>query len=115
MVLGKLCESVVRLAVDNGALFNPADFVLLGLYLDKAAAVFEDFKLLAVGHHGDAFADGGHAVMQIHLPRGDVNAVRILVLKALAPCGQPDKSKHSEQARKLKGPYWSGASFQGMA
>ena len=115
VILGELGESVVCLAVDDGAFFNPADLVLLGLYLDKAAAVFEDFKLLAVGDHGDALADGGHAVMQIHLPRGDVHAIVIFVLKALAARGQPNKSEHSDQARKRKGPYWSAAAFQSMA
>ena len=77
-------ECLVVLGVDDGVLFDPADLVLLRLHLEKAAAVLKHFELLAVLHLGYAIGDRRHAVVQIHLPRRDVDHVVLFLVKAPA-------------------------------
>jgi len=80
----KLLKGLERLAVDDRTLFNPADFLFLGLYFQKAAAGLEHFQRLAVDDLGHAIRDGGHAVMQVRLPRKDVHRVVTFVAQAVA-------------------------------
>lgn len=98
--LCQFCEFLVCLAVDDGTLFNPADFALLSFYLEEPAVVLEHFKLLAVGDRRHAFADRSDTVVQVDLPRGHVNRFMLFTLKALAPCRQPH---HAEQNQKACG------------
>jgi len=63
MRFGQLREPVVSLAVDHGPLFNPADLVLFGFYLEKASAVLQNLERLPVHHLGHALRDRGHAVV----------------------------------------------------
>ena len=65
----KLIKSIEGLGVDYRPLLNPSDLVLLCLHLEKAAAMLQHLQRLAIGHLGHAVGDGGHAVMQVHLPR----------------------------------------------
>ena len=46
--------------------------------------MFEDFERLAVDHLGHAVGDGSHAIMQVHLPRGDIDRVVMLLAEAVA-------------------------------
>ena len=85
VLVGKLIEGTESFAVDHGSLFNPADLVLLGLYLQKAAAMLEYIEGLAVDHFGHAIGDSGHTVMQVHLPDGNVDGFVPLMLEARAP------------------------------
>jgi len=97
VLVGKLDERVVSLAVDDGALFNPSDLVLLSLNLEKPAAVLKDFKRLSVGHFGDAIGDGGYAVMKRHLARGDVDRLMHLMLKPVASAGGNKKQQNDQR------------------
>ena len=97
MFRAELVEGLEGLLVNDGALFNPADLVLLGLDPEEAAAVFEDFERLAVDDLGDAVADGGDAVMQVHLPGRDVDGVVMLAAEAVA--GGERKEEPDEEQR----------------
>ena len=48
MQLAEFRESVVGLFVDHGALFNPADLVLVGLYLQEALGMIKHLEWLTV-------------------------------------------------------------------
>lgn len=102
VILGQFREFLVRGLVDNCAFFNPADFVLLRLHLEKAAVVLEDFELLTVGDQPYALTYGSNAVMQVGLPGCDVNEVVLLALEALAPRNPDDSKQHTEQARDVQ-------------
>ncbi len=89
VLAGKLGKRVIGLAVYDGALLNPAHFVLLRAHPEEAAAVFEHIELLAVDHLGHAIGNCGHAIMEVHLPGRDVNSLLLLILKSgTATCGQ---------------------------
>ena len=60
---GKLDKRVMDFPVDDGALFNPSDLVLLGFDLEEAAAMLEHFEGLAVHHLGHAIGNGGDTVV----------------------------------------------------
>jgi hypothetical protein len=84
VLLGELGESVVVLGVDDGALFDPANFVSSGLYAEKPAAMLENFEGFAVCDHTNAIGDGGNAVVKVHLPCGDIDSLVLLVAQAIA-------------------------------
>ena len=90
-------NACIGLGVDHGPLFNPADLVLFGLHLEKAAAVLQHFQRLAVGHLGHAIGDGGHPVMQIHLARGDVDRLVMFTVKPLHPPATTEKTTRSKE------------------
>ena len=82
----QLLKLVVQVAVDDRMLFDPADLILLSLHLEEAAAALEHFERLPIGHFAHAIGDGGHAVVQVHLPRGDIHGVVLLMTNATAAC-----------------------------
>jgi hypothetical protein len=92
---GKLDKRVMDFPVDDGALFNPSDLVLLGFDLEEAAAMLEHFEGLAVHHLGHAIGDGGYTVMDEDLARGDVNRLRLLTVEMLA-CRAKHKNAQTE-------------------
>ena len=73
MLRSQVRKAVVGLGVDDGALFDPADFVLLRLHPQKSASVFEDFERLPVHNFAYAIGYGCNAIMKVHLPGGDVD------------------------------------------
>jgi len=93
----QLLKPFVGLAVDNGALFNPAYLALFRLYLEEAAAAFENLERLPVHDLGHTFRNSGHAVVEVHLPRGDVDGVVVLRAKAAASGDQPQNAQDKEQ------------------
>ena len=115
MVRGQLGESVIGLAVDDGAFFNPAYFVLFRLYLDKSATALEHLKFLAVSDHRHAFTYCGNAIVEKHLPRGDVHRVMVFVLEALAPRSKSDENEQRKQAGKIQESDWGTEAFQSMS
>jgi hypothetical protein len=50
VLIGQFSKLIAGLAVDDGALFNPADFVLFGFYPEEAASALHNFQFLPVGH-----------------------------------------------------------------
>ncbi len=58
--------------------------------------MFEHFKRLAVDHFGHAVGDGGHAIMQVHLPRGDVDRV-VKLLAETVTAGRKRENAHKKQ------------------
>jgi hypothetical protein len=93
----KPIEGAEGLAVDYGPLFNPADLVLLGLYLEKAMAVSEYLERLAVDHLGHPVRDGGHPVMQVHLPDRNVDSFVPFMAETRAPAGKRKKPQSEKQ------------------
>jgi hypothetical protein len=77
---------MIALRIDDGALFNPADFVLIRLYPQKAASVLQHFELLSVDDLADAIGNGGHAIMQVHLPGGNIDGLMLLAAQPVATC-----------------------------
>ena len=96
MLNGKLVKGLEGVAVNHGPLFNPADLVFFGLYLEEAAVVFEHFERLAVDHLGHAIGDGGYPVMEVHLTGGDVDHVVLLMVKPPASTGEREKAQGQE-------------------
>jgi len=92
MLISKLNKGFVGLGVDYGMLFDPADLVLLGLDLEEAAGVVENFQLLTVDHLAYAIRNGGHPVMQIGLAHGDVDRIVLQLAKSRASRGQYKKA-----------------------
>jgi hypothetical protein len=116
VIFGEFREFLVGLIVDDGAFFNPADFILLRLHFEKPAVVFENFELLAVGHQTYALTYGSKAVVQITLPRGHINSVVLLMLHALATRSQDDQAQHYQHVRAMQNAAsWSAAAFQSGA
>ncbi len=76
MLLFQGLELVEDLLGGDGLLVDPALLALGGLHLHKAAAVFEDFELVAVVDGCCAIGDGGYAVAQKRLLRRDVHILR---------------------------------------
>ena len=67
--------------------------------------MLQHFQRLAVGHLGHAIGDSGHAIMQVHLPRGDVNRVVMLLAETIAAGGEHEKAHRSQrQDRSLQAP-----------
>jgi hypothetical protein len=97
VLAGKLIEGIEGLGVNDGALFNPADFVLLGLDLEEAAAVLEHFQLLAVDHHAYTIGDGGYAVMKVRLADGDVDRLMQHMVETRASAGKRKKTQDQER------------------
>jgi hypothetical protein len=79
---GKLGVRIERFCVDHCTVFNPADLVFLGLDFEEPVAAFEDYEPLAIHHFGYAIGDGGDAVVQVHLARGDVHGIVLFLVKA---------------------------------
>ena len=98
VLVGKLRKCVVELAVDHRVFFDPPDLVLLRLYLEEAAAVFQHLERLPVGHLADAIRNRRHPIMQIHLPRRHVDRVMLLVMKLFA-AAYHDDGKEGEPAK----------------
>jgi hypothetical protein len=61
------------LAVDDGALFDPADFVFFALHPQKPASVFEDFERLPIHNFADPVGYGRNTIFEISLPDGDID------------------------------------------
>jgi hypothetical protein len=93
---GELGEGVVGVGGEDGVLFDPADLVFLGFDAEEAAAVLEDFKLLAVDHLADAVGDGGDAVVEVHLPGGYVDGLVVLGMEALAAGSEQEQAEQGE-------------------
>ena len=97
---GELNKGIAGLGVDNGALFNPADLVLLGSDLEEAPAAFEDFELLPVHHLGHAIGDGGYPVVEVHLAGGDVHRLVPLLVKPGACAHERKKTEGQERGQR---------------
>ncbi len=48
VLVSQLRKAVVDLFIDDGMLFDPANFAFFGFHMQKAAAVLNDFKRLPV-------------------------------------------------------------------
>jgi hypothetical protein len=81
---GKLGVRIESFCVDDCPVFNPTDLVLFGLDFEEPVATLEDYEPLAVHHFGDTIGDGGDAVVQVHLARGDVHGIVLFLVKARA-------------------------------
>jgi len=101
VLVRELDKQVVGFGVDDGAVFNPADLVLLGPDLEEAAAVFQDIEGLAVGDLGHAIRDGGYSVLEVHLPGGDIDR---LVQRRVEPCAAADEREkaHGQISRERR-------------
>ncbi len=100
----ELLKFVVQIAVDDRMLFDPADLIFLSLHLEEAAAVLEHLERLPIGHFAHAIGDRGHAVVQVHLPRGNIHRVVLLMTNTVAACEKEDCRKnqhHKEKANYL--------------
>ncbi len=89
---GELNEGLAGVGVDDGALLNPADLVLLGFDLEKTAVALEDLERLAVDDFSDALRDGGDAVVEIHVARSDVDGVVFWLAETAATRDQPQEA-----------------------
>ena len=97
MLGGNPIEGGEGLAVDHGPLFNPAGLVLLGRDFQETASVFQHLERLAVDHLGHTIGDGGHAVVQVHLPHGNVDGFVMHMAKARAPGGKRKEREQEQQ------------------
>ena len=84
MLLGELVELGMSLGIDDEALFDPADLLLIGLYLEEAASMLDDLERLPVDYLGHAIGDGGYAVVNVGLLRGDVDGLWLAMAKTAA-------------------------------
>jgi hypothetical protein len=50
--------------------------------------MFEDFKGLSVDNLAYAIGDSGNAIVEIHLPGGDIDGFMLLVTKPVASRGE---------------------------
>ena len=80
----EILESLVLGCVDNGALLDPADLVLVGLHPQTAATVLEHLKGLPIDDFADAIRDGRDTIVEIHLSRGNVHHFMVSVIKPFA-------------------------------
>jgi len=81
---GEILKGLVLRRVDDGALFDPADLVLLGLHPQKAATVLEHFKGLPIDDFADAIGDGRDPIVEIHLSRRNVHHLVVRVIESFA-------------------------------
>jgi hypothetical protein len=81
----QLVKGLESLGVNHRPLFNPADLVLFGPHPEKAAILFQHFQSLAVAYLGHVVRDGGYPVMQVHLPRRNINRIMPFVAEVAAP------------------------------
>ena len=88
---GEFGECTVIRGINDRAFFNPADFVFLCTDFEKALAVLQYFKLLAVHNLRDAVGYGRYAILQVHLPGCDVYAVVLLMVNAAAAAQEEQK------------------------
>ena len=51
---GQLLKSVKRFAVDDGALFNPSNLILFGLYFKESPPVLQNLQSLPIRYLGHA-------------------------------------------------------------
>jgi hypothetical protein len=89
-----LRKRIVCLAVDNRALFDPADLVFFSPHFEESAAVLKNLERLPVHDLSHALRNGCNAVVKIHLARRDVDGFVLLMAKAAAP-----RSKHGNARR----------------
>jgi hypothetical protein len=92
---GELSIRIECFCIDHCPLFNPAYLVFLCLDFEEPVATFEDYEPLAVYHFGNTIGDGGDAVLQIHLPGGDVHSVVLFVVESRA-AAEDCKQAHKE-------------------
>jgi hypothetical protein len=97
VLAGEQIEGAEGLAIDHGSFFNPADLVLLGLYLQKAVAAPKHLERLAVHHLSYAIRDGGYPVMQVGLPDRNVDCFVPLMAETRAPASKHKKTQHEKQ------------------
>ena len=88
---GKCGEYAVIRGINYRAFFNPADFVFLCTDFEKALAVLQHLKLLAVHNLRDAVGYGRYAILQVHLPGCDVHGVVLLMAYAAAAAREEQK------------------------
>jgi hypothetical protein len=80
-------------------LFDPANLIFLCFDFEKAATMLEHLERLAIRDFPDTVRHGGHAIMQVHLPRGNIHGFVVLGVKAIAPT-QEGEYKREKQGRK---------------
>ena len=97
---GQLHKFVVRLLVDRGPLFNPADLVLVRLDLEKAPPVLQNLEGLAVHHLANAVRNRRHAVVEIDGPRRcDVHRLVVFMAKAGAAGEETETGQRRHRKR----------------
>ena len=99
VLIGEILERLVFVRIDDGALFKPADFVLLCLDLQEPASVLEDFKRLTVCDLAYAVGNGSDAVVQVHLARSNVDHLSLVFSQMLAARCKEER-EHQKQGRK---------------
>jgi hypothetical protein len=83
----------VCLGVDHRMLFNPADLVFLRSNFQESPSVLEHFELLAIHHLGHAIRNRGDAIVQIHLPRGNINRLVHFLVQTVASRGEGKRAQ----------------------
>jgi hypothetical protein len=79
MIGSKMRECVVGFGINDRTLFDPANFVLLGLDPQEPAAVLQDLKRLPVDDFANSVGYGSNAVVKVHLSRGNIDRLLLLV------------------------------------
>ncbi len=100
---GHLREPVVGLAINHGPLFNPADLALVCLDLQEPPPMLQHLERLPIRHLGNTFRDRGYAIVQIHLPRRNINRLIIFVMESVAPGRKPYRANTNKQDRPQHG------------
>ena len=72
-------KAVVGFGINYGPLFDPADFVFVGLHLEKPASVFQDLERLPVHNCANAVGYGCHSIVKVHLPGRNIDGLMLLV------------------------------------
>ena len=88
MVCSQVRESVIGFRVNDGALFDPANLVFVGLDPQEPASVFQHLKRLPVDDLSHTVGYGRNAVVKIHLSGGNVDSLMPLMVQPVAPCGE---------------------------
>ena len=97
----EILKRFVLVGVNDSSLFEPANFILFGLYPQKAASVLEHLERLTIHHLAHSVGNGCHSVMQIHLPGGDVDHFMLLFPQ---PVTSRCKEKHGRKHEKMRDP-----------
>ncbi len=97
MCVRHLDESVVSVAIDDGTLFNPADLVLVCLHLEKSPVALQNLKRLSIHDFGHTLRNCRYPVVEIHLPRRNVDGFIFLVAKVAASRGKSQKTQGKRQ------------------
>ncbi len=79
MALVQIFKLRKKLVVDDRVVFDPAHLALRRAHFGEALAMLHHFQRFPVGHQSNAVRDSRHPVMQIDLPRRNIN-IRVLFM-----------------------------------